>query len=82
MHFTSTSLFFLKKIIDSRLNINAKFRGRQLFSTEFVLFPLSPFHFQTVITAEALRPYLVMVQHTDLVLLPTAVHTHNKWFLF
>lgn len=82
MHFSSTSLFFLKKIIDSCLNINAKFRGRQLLRAEFVLFPLSRFHLQTIITAEALRPYRVVVQHADLVLLAAAVHAHYERLLF
>lgn len=82
MHFTSTSLFFLKEIINSRLNIDTKLGSWQFLSTKFVLFPLGSLLFQTVITAEALRPYLVMMQHTYLMLLPATVHAYDEGFLF
>lgn len=81
MHFAGASLFLLKEIVHSRFNVNAELRSGQFLRTELVLFPLGPFLLQTIITAEALGPNLVVVENTYLVLFPAAVHANDERLL-
>lgn len=81
MHFACAGLFLLKEVIDSSLYVNAELGRGQLPRAEFVLFPLGALLLEAVITAEAQRPDLVVVQHADLVLLAPAVHAHHERLL-